>query len=58
MVLSFRSTEFIDDEVRDSQSSNVDIKEQGWAFGQIADMEAWYADLKPVARSGRATVFR
>lgn len=46
LVLSFRSTEFIEDEVRDSQSSNTDIKEKGWAFGQIADMEAWYAELK------------
>ena len=24
----------------------MEIKEHGWAFGQIADMEAWYKNLK------------
>ncbi len=44
LVLSFRSTEFADDAVRDNQATNVmEIKEHGWAFGQIADMEARYA---------------
>ena len=47
LVRSFRSTEFADDAVRDNQATNVmEIKEHGWAFGQIADMEAWYADLR------------
>jgi hypothetical protein len=47
LVMSFRSTEFIDDATRDSQATNaLEIKEKGWAFGQIADMEAWYASLK------------
>lgn len=46
-VLSFRSTEFIDDAVRDNQATNkMEIKDHGWAFGQIADMEDWYASLK------------
>ena len=46
-VLSFRSTEFIDDAVRDNQATNtLEIKEKGFAFGQIADMENWYASLK------------
>jgi hypothetical protein len=46
-TLSFRSTEFIDDAVRDSTStSQLEIKDLGWAFGQIAEMEAWYAQLR------------
>jgi hypothetical protein len=47
LVMSFRSTEFIDDAARDNQATNtLEVKEFGWAFGQIADMEAWYAELK------------
>ena len=47
LVLSFRSTEFIDDAVRDNQATNkMEIAAHGWAFGQIADMEAWYASLQ------------
>lgn len=47
LVMSFRSTEFVDDAVRDNQATNsLEIKAKGWAFGQIADMEAWYASLK------------
>jgi Ca2+-binding RTX toxin-like protein len=47
LVMSFRSTEFIDDAVRDNQATNtLEVKEFGWAFGQIADMEDWYASLK------------
>lgn len=46
LVLSFRSTEFNDDAARDNQATNtMEIKPYGWAFGQIADMEAWYAEL-------------
>jgi Ca2+-binding RTX toxin-like protein len=45
LVLSFRSTEFIDDAVRDTQVTNKSIKETGWAFGQLADMQAWYKEL-------------
>ncbi len=46
LVLSFRSTEFIDDAARDNQATNaLEIKEKGWAFGQIADMENWIKDL-------------
>jgi len=34
-VMSFRSTEFADDAVRDNQATNaLEIKEKGWAFGQ------------------------
>lgn len=45
-VISFRSTEFIDDAARDNQATNtLEIKEKGWALGQIDDMEAWYKHL-------------
>ena len=47
LVLSFRSTEFIDDAARDCLATNsMEIKNTGWAWGQISDMEAWYATLK------------
>jgi hypothetical protein len=46
LVLSFRSTEFIDDAVNDCQVTNKTIESYGWGFGQIADMEEWYAKLK------------
>jgi hypothetical protein len=43
LVLSFRSTEFLDDAARDNQATNtMKIKPYGWAFGQVADMENWY----------------
>ena len=46
LVMSFRSTEFVDDDVHDSRSTNtLEIKEKGWAFGQIADMEQWFKIL-------------
>jgi hypothetical protein len=46
LVMCFRSTEFVDDAARDNQATNVmEIKEFGWAFGQIADMQAWYTRL-------------
>ncbi len=45
-VISFRSTEFIDDVVRDCLATNaMEVKAGGWALGQIADMEAWYKSL-------------
>ena len=47
LVLSFRSTEFLDDSARDNQATNsMEIKPYGWAFGQIADMENWYQSLR------------
>ena len=46
LVLSMRSTEFIDDAVRDSAATgSLEIKETGWAWGQIASMEDWYKSL-------------
>lgn len=45
-VISIRSTEFIDDAARDSvATNNMEIATYGFAFGQIADMEAWYKSL-------------
>ncbi|MFG6457419.1 calcium-binding protein [Roseateles sp. BYS96W] len=42
-VVSFRSTEFIEDGARDNQATNVlELKEGGWAFGQLADMQLWW----------------
>lgn len=42
-VLAIRSTEFIDDAARDcAATNNLEIKEKGWAFGQIDDLETWY----------------
>lgn len=47
LIMSFRSTEFIDDSARDNQATNtLEIKEKGWAFGQIDDMERWYQSLR------------
>ncbi|WP_272947467.1 calcium-binding protein, partial [Variovorax sp. JS1663] len=58
LVLSFRSTEFADDATRDNQATNaLEIKEKGWAFGQISDMEAWYASLKSSGKIGASDKF-
>ena len=47
LVMSFRSTEFIDDSARDNQATNtLEIKETGFAWGQLRDMKAWYGDLQ------------
>lgn len=53
-VVSFRSTEFIEDQVRDSKATNeLEIKEGGWAFGQISDMRKWYAaQVAPLLTGG------
>ena len=46
LILSFRSTEFIDDAIRDNASTNkLEINNTGFAWGQIRDMEAWYQSL-------------
>jgi Ca2+-binding RTX toxin-like protein len=47
LVISFRSTEFIDDAARDNLATNtLEIKNTGFAWGQLADMDAWYARLR------------
>jgi hypothetical protein len=46
-VISLRSTEFVDDAARDNEATNtLEVKEFGFAFGQINDMEAWFEKLK------------
>jgi len=45
LVISMRSTEFIDDAVRDNAANTLEIKNTGWAWGQLADMESWYRSL-------------
>ncbi len=46
LVVSLRSTEFADDAARDNMATNtLEIREHGFAFGQIADMQAWLAQL-------------
>ena len=45
-VISFRSTEFIDDAIRDSASTNtLEVHDTGWAWGQLSDMESWYQSI-------------
>ncbi|NKI93740.1 calcium-binding protein [Rhizobacter sp. SG703] len=47
LVMSFRSTEFIEDSARDNEATNtLEVKATGFALGQIADMEQWYGELK------------
>ena len=38
-TLSIRSTEFLDDQLRDNVSNQLDIAALGWAWGQIATLE-------------------
>ncbi|MCF8152441.1 MAG: hypothetical protein K9K30_01630 [Burkholderiaceae bacterium] len=46
-VISFRSTEFVDDAIRDSAATNtLEVFNTGWAFGQLSDMEVWYQSIK------------
>lgn len=45
-VICFRSTEFADDAARDNQATNVmEVREFGWAIGQIADARKWFNEL-------------
>ena len=42
VTLSFRSTEFIEDAVRDNRATNkFEIKDKGFAFSQMSDMVQW-----------------
>jgi ELWxxDGT repeat protein len=61
LVLSFRSTEFLDDAARDNYATNQDeIAASGFAFGQIADMEEWWRNLNasggPLAGGKQVTI--
>ncbi|MFO1412641.1 MAG: calcium-binding protein [Burkholderiales bacterium] len=45
-VVSLRSTEFTDDYLRDNVATNqFEIKNTGWAWSQITDMEKWIGQL-------------
>ena len=47
LTLSFRSTEFVEDAVRDNRATNkLEINDKGFAFGQITDMIRWVEQLK------------
>ncbi|MBK9346521.1 MAG: hypothetical protein IPN06_08820 [Burkholderiales bacterium] len=51
LVLSMRSTEFIDDAARDNQATNnLEIRKTGFAWGQISDMQDWYKNT--LAKTG------
>jgi hypothetical protein len=46
LVMSLRSTEFADDAARDGMATGqLEIRDFGWAFGQIADMKTWFDGL-------------
>lgn len=45
LVMSFRSTEIIDDLARDAEATDREISQHGFAFGQLADIELWYQGL-------------
>ncbi len=39
-------TKFVEDQIRDSIATNtLEIKEHGFAFGQISDIESWFSLL-------------
>jgi len=45
--MSLRSTEFIDDAVRDNMATNaLEIRNTGFAWGQLSDLQKWYGELK------------
>ena len=47
LVISLRSTEFIDDYVRDNIATNKqEIFDTGFAWGQLRDMVEWYEGLR------------
>jgi len=57
LVVSFRSTEFIEDAARDNQATNVlEVRQGGWAFGQIADMQTWWASVQTLVGGAKVDV--
>ncbi len=56
-VISFRSTEFIEDYARDNVATNdLEVKTLGWAVGQISDMKTWWDSVKTEVGSSRLDV--
>src|SRR5690606_6012706 len=57
-TLSFRSTEFVDDAVRDATGAgNLEIRQLGWALAQMSDMESFYARLRQEGKLPAGTPF-
>jgi len=60
LVLSIRSTEFVDDAARDCEATNKEIKAFGFGFGQLADLKKWWDELNaaggPLSAGQRVTV--
>jgi hypothetical protein len=53
-VLSIRSTEFLDDSVRDAKvADDQEIRAGGFALGQLADLENWYRDTVSKLTAGQ-----
>jgi Ca2+-binding RTX toxin-like protein len=53
-VMSIRSTEFLDDAVRDNKATNeLELKASGFAIGQLADLENWYQKTVKDLTAGR-----
>jgi Ca2+-binding RTX toxin-like protein len=52
-ILSFRSTEFVNNRVADNFGANLQIARLGFALGQIADMEDFYAELRAGVLAGQ-----
>lgn len=57
-VMSIRSTEFIDDAVRDNMATNdLEVKDLGFSLGQLSDLEKWYQKaVKPLTGGSDLTV--
>ncbi len=56
-VVSFRSTEFIEDYARDNVATNdLEVKTLGWAVGQISDMKTWWDSVKGEVGTSKVTV--
>lgn len=56
-VVSFRSTEFVEDYARDTrQADQIEVGDGGWAYGQIADMQTWWKSPAVQAAIGSSKV--
>ncbi|WP_269633617.1 hypothetical protein [Pelomonas sp. BJYL3] len=56
-VVSFRSTEFIEDYARDCAATNdLEVKTLGWAIGQISDMKTWWDSVKGEVGTSKVAV--
>lgn len=59
LVLSFRSTEFIDDAARDSRATNeLEIKDTGWAWVSAQGRERPTSSRRSMSLQGRKTTWQ